>query len=86
MILGNLASAKDAHAAAESIKGIHLTNHFPGENCVDWTKKAVQHLHENGYIDAAHRDTFNAHYDTHQGNVRATTSTAGNIKNATGHK
>jgi hypothetical protein len=82
MILGSFSSAKDAHAAAESIKGIHCTENFPGQNCVDWTKKAVQHLHDAGHVDAAHHAAFNAHYDAHAGNVRAATSTPANKKAA----
>jgi len=85
MVLGSFESASHAKAAMESLKGIHCKAAFPGENCVDWTKKAVDHLHANGHIDAAHHTQFTNHYNTHAANVRTTTGTAAN-KAAAGHK
>ena len=78
MILGSFSNAAAAKAAAESLKGIHCQQAFPTENCVDWTKKAVQKLHDDGHIDAAHKNTFMTHYDTHAATVRATTNTEAN--------
>ena len=77
-VLGSLPSAKDARAAAKSLKGIKCRNQFPDHNCVDWTKKAVDHLHAQGHIDATKHAEFMDHYNTHQANVRAATSTAEN--------
>jgi len=79
MILGSFPNAPAAHAAAASIKGIHCTAQFPGENCVDWTKNAVTKLHNEGHISTANKNTFMAHYDTHAPTVRANTGTAANI-------
>ena len=84
-ILGSFNSAGDAKAAAESLKGLKCKSHFPGENCVDWTKQAVQHLHANGHISKEKHDHFMAHYDAHQAAVRAKTDTAHNRHEA-GHK
>jgi len=79
MILGsNIKSAGDAKKVAESLKGLHCTNPFPGENCVDWTKQAVEKLHADGHIDTAHKDAFMTHYNTHAPTVRTTTGTAAN--------
>jgi len=82
MILGSFPNAAAAHAAAESIKGVHCTAPFPGQNCVDWTKAAVTQLHNEGHIDATHKNAFMDHYNTHAGNVRTTTGTPANIAKA----
>lgn len=84
-ILGSFNNAGDAKAAAESLKGIKCDNHFPDENCVDWTRQAVQHLHANGHISKEKHDQIIAYHDTHQAAVRAKTDTAHNRQEA-GHK
>jgi hypothetical protein len=77
MILGsNIKSAGDAKKIAESLKGLHCEHPFPGENCVDWTKKAVEKLHADGHIDTAHKDQFMEHYNTHEATVRTNTGKA----------
>jgi len=79
MILGsNIKSAAEAKAVAESLKGIHCEHPFPGQNCVDWTKHAVEKLHTDGHIDTAHKNAFMDHYNTHAETVRTNTGTPGN--------
>ena len=78
MILGSFPNAAAAHAAAESIKGIHCNAPFPGQNCVDWTKAAVTKLHNEGHIDQANHNKFMDHYNEHAETVRANTGTAEN--------
>ena len=82
MILGSFKSAGHAKAAAESLKGIHCEHPFPAENCVDWTKKAVQKLHDDKHITTERKDAFMAHYNKHAETVRAKTGTADNKKHS----
>ena len=84
MILGSFNNVGDVKKAAESIKHLKCHNQFPGENCVDWTKKAVEKLHADKHISDAHKDHFMTHYNTHQADVRKNTATAAN-KAAAGH-
>ena len=86
MILGSFNSHGDAKKAAESLKGIKCTSTFPGQNCVDWTKHAVEKLHTDGHISADHKKAFMDHYNTHAETVRKTTSTAENKAAAKGKK
>jgi hypothetical protein len=79
MILGSFGNAAAAHAAAESIKGIHCSQPYPGQNCVDWTKNAVAKLHSEGHISNDKKAEFDAHYAKHAETVRAKTGTAANI-------
>jgi hypothetical protein len=85
MVLGSFKTAGDAKKAAESLKGIKCTSSFPGQNCVDWTKHAVDKLHADGHISEAKKNEFTAHYNKHEATVRKTTGTAAN-KKAAGHK
>ena len=85
LILGKFNNVGEAAKAAESLEGLKCTKHFPGENCVDWTKQAVQHLHANKHISKESHDQFMTIYDAHQADVRAKTNTADN-KHAAGHK
>jgi len=85
MILGSFPNAAKAKEAADSLHGVHCHQTFPGENCVDWTKKAVEHLHTAGHIDATHKAAFMAHYDAHASTVRTNTNTKAN-RDAAGHK
>jgi hypothetical protein len=78
MILGSFPNAASAHAAAESLKGIHCTEKYPGHNCVDWTKAAVAKLHEDKHIKDDKKAEFDAHYTQHAATVRAKTDTAAN--------
>jgi len=84
VFLGNIADATKARKAAKSLKDIHCHQTFPSENCADWTKLAVDKLHADKHIDAAHKATFMAHYDLHKDAVRTTTGTRAN-KLAAGH-
>jgi len=79
MILGHFTSGAKAKEAAKSLKDIHCTEKFPGENCVDWTKQAVVKLHADGHISDEHKAAFLKHYEDHAGNVRTTTGTPANI-------
>ena len=85
MILGSFNNHADAHRAAQSLTGLKCDGKFPGHNCVDWTKKAVEKLHADGHIDAAHKDHFMAHYNAHAENVRAKTNTHENRAAARGN-
>jgi len=84
MILGSFHTHDDARRAAESLKGIKCDGKFPGQNCVDWTKKAVDKLHTDGHISAAHHQAFTNHYNTHAEAVRAKTNTHDNRSAARG--
>ena len=84
MILGNFNNHDDAKKAAESLKGVSCTSKFPGQNCVDWTKHAVEKLHTEGHISEAHKDEFMAHYEKHAKNVREKTDTPKNRRAARG--
>jgi len=84
MILGSFNSHDDAKKAAKSIKGIKCDSKFPEQNCVDWTKKAVDKLHADGHINAADHQKFMTHYDAHAEKVRKATSTAENKAAAKG--
>jgi len=86
MILGSFNSHGDAKKAAESLKGIKCDSKFPGQNCVDWTKHAVDKLHADGHINAADHQKFTNHYNTHAENVRKATSTTENKAAAKGKK
>ena len=85
MILGSFDNAPAAKAAVDKLKGIHCTGTFPGQNCVDWTKMAVNKLHADGHISDDKKAEFMAHYDHHAPTVRGNTGTAAN-KAAAGHK
>ena len=85
MILGSVTGAANAKNLAQSLTGLKCQKKFPTENCVDWTKQAVDHLHASGHISAADHAKFTNHYNPHQATVRSNTATAANIKNA-GHK
>ena len=54
-------SAGEVKAAAESLKGLKCKNTYLHENCVDWTKQAVNHLREKGTSRSLTRNmtTFN---------------------------
>jgi len=81
-ILGQFNSAKEAKAAARSLTHLRCTNGYPHENCVDWTRQAVNRLHQQGHIDAAHHDMFTNIYNNHEATVRANTDTHENRINA----
>jgi hypothetical protein len=74
-ILGQVNSERDARAIASSLRGIHCQNQYPAHNCVDWTKAAVDHLHQQGHIHPQTHAQFTQLYNQHQANVRANTNT-----------
>jgi hypothetical protein len=74
-ILGTFNNAKQAKAAARSLRHLHCTNQYPHENCVDWTTQAVQRLHQQGHIGNAGYTHFANLYNYHQGAVRVNTNT-----------
>jgi len=84
MILGTFADHHAAKTAAESLKGIKCDGKFPGHNCVDWTKHAVDKLHADGHINAADHHAFTTHYNTHAETVRSNTNTHENRSAARG--
>jgi len=85
MILGSFHSHDDAKKAAESLAHIKCDSKFPGQNCVDWTKHAVDKLHADGHINAADHQKFTAHYNEHAETVRKNTSTPENRAAARGN-
>jgi len=74
-ILGQVNSERDARAVAASLRGIRCQNQYPNHNCVDWTRTAVNHLHNTGHITQQGHQQFTQIYDQHQANVRAMTNT-----------
>ena len=75
LILGSL-KANDAKEAAKSLEDIKCTGMFPAQNCVDWTRIAVDHLHQQKHISDSNHAHFMDIYNTHQGEVRKRTDTA----------
>jgi len=79
-VFGKFESAAHAEAAAKSIKGINCEHPFPHQNCVDFTKNAVEKLHKDGHINDDRKNEFMKHYNDHAETVRKNTGTAANIK------
>jgi len=85
MILGSFHNHDDAKKAAESLKGIKCDTKFPRQNCVDWTKHAVDKLHADGHINVANHQAFTNHYNEHAETVRKDTNTPENRAAARGN-
>jgi hypothetical protein len=81
-ILGSYTDRASAKAAAVSIAGIKCKKPYPEHNCVDWTKKAIDHLHAKGDINEEKHKQFTDLYNAHQADVRKKTNTAENRKAA----
>jgi len=63
-----------AKILAESLKALQLTKEYPKENCVDWTKMAVNHLHAEQHITDEGHKLFTDIHDEHHEAVRKATA------------
>jgi hypothetical protein len=83
-ILGNFRDHESAKAAVEKIKQFKCTDPYPGHNCVDFTKQAIDHLHAEKHIGDTEHEHFTKLYNDHKDTVRENTNTADNRKNTWG--
>ena len=83
-VIGEFKSHADAERAMKSLHTVKLDKPYPQENCVDWTKKAVDHMVANGHMTSHSNGVagFNNIHDTNKDAVRQTTGTKANKKAA----
>jgi len=83
-VIGEFKSHADAERAMESFHNVKLHQPYPKENCVDWTKKAVDHMVSNNLMTSHSNGVQGFHniHDTNKDTVRATTATKANKKEA----
>ena len=85
-ILGDIRDGTQAKALAESLTQFKCEKQYPEHNCVDWTKKAIDHLHEKGVIEDDKHEHFTKLYEDNQATVREKTNTAPNRDNTFGEE
>jgi len=83
-VIGEFKSHADAERAMTSLQNIHLKDAYPKQNCVDWTKHAVDHMAANGHMTSHSNGVaeFNKIHSANKDAVRAKTGTAANKKAA----
>lgn len=82
--LGSFRDRPSAKTAAQSLLKFKCKNPYPKDNCVDWTKPAVDHLHAQGPIEEEDHNHFTDLYNAHKEAVRKKTNITANGINA-GH-
>lgn len=83
-VIGEFKSHADAERAMASLHGVKLSKPYPQENCVDWTKKAVDHMVANGHMTSHSNGVqgFNTIHNENKDTVRKNTGTKSNKKAA----
>jgi len=85
-ILGDIKDRKTAKRIAKSLKIFKCEKPYPDHNCVDWTKQAIDHLHEKKVINDEKHQEFTNLYNDHQDAVRKKTDTDANRNRTWGGK
>jgi len=83
-ILGSYKDHKSAKAAAHSLTQFKCQKQYPADNCVDWTKKAIDHLHAKKQIDDDKHKHFTEIFEANKDTVRKNTNTVDNRKETWG--
>jgi len=83
-VIGEFKSHADAERAMKSLHDVKLHEAYPQQNCVDWTKHAVDHMVEHGHMTSHSNGVagFNAIHAANKDTVRTNTGTAANKKAA----
>jgi len=86
-ILGDIKDRKTAKKLAKSLtKKFKCKQAFPDDNCVDWTKQAIDHLHDKKHISDEKHEHFTKLFNDHQAAVRDKTNTETNRNHTWGGK